>query len=160
MVFIGTTHSSETYVLDANGQNTALVNRKADNSLIDTYSYTYDAANNQTSKTDSKGTTTFEYDKLNRISTVTEPSGIKTVYAFDKAGNRTSEKKIVGEAMTQETLYKYDASNRLLTTETKSQVLGTNDKVTYTYDGNGNMFSQKTTSIKPAEIGGQATFVL
>lgn len=137
-----------------------LVNRKADGTLIDAYSYTYDAANHQKSKTDAKGTTTFTYDKVGRISTITEPNSTKTIYAYDKAGNRLIEWKYVSGALIEETKYKYDTSNRLLTTDTKSQVAGSSNQVSYTYDANGNMLSKRTSVIKPFENGNQPIFIL
>ncbi|MBP9985135.1 MAG: RHS repeat-associated core domain-containing protein, partial [Prevotella sp.] len=152
--------SNETYEYDENNLNIALVNRKADGTLIEAYSYTYDAANHQTSKTDAKGTTTFTYDKVGRISTITEPNSTKTVYAYDKAGNRLTEWKYVSGTLIEETKYKYDTTNHLLSTETKSQVAGSSNQVSYTYDANGNMLSKKTSVIKPFESGNQPIFIL
>jgi YD repeat-containing protein len=63
-----------------------LTNEKADTTEIDSYTYTYDNANNRISVVDSKGTTYYTYDSLNRLISVTEPSGKVTAYAFDKAG--------------------------------------------------------------------------
>ncbi|WP_133051135.1 RHS repeat domain-containing protein, partial [Ruminiclostridium hungatei] len=60
------------------------MNKKADGSSIDSYSYTYDGAHNQISKTDTKGATNYEYDSLNRLEKVTEPNGRTTSYTFDK----------------------------------------------------------------------------
>ncbi|WP_035381784.1 RHS repeat domain-containing protein, partial [Fervidicella metallireducens] len=57
-----------------------LVNKKSDGTVFESYSYTYDGAHNQTSKVDKKGTTIYTYDKLNRLETVTEPSGKVTSY--------------------------------------------------------------------------------
>lgn len=152
--------SKEVYSYNQIGQNTTLMNLRADGTIIDQYSYTYDAAGNQTSKTDSKGTTTFVYDKLNRLSEVQEPSGLKTVYTYDKAGNRIREHKNSGEAVLQDTHYTYDANNRLTQTETRAFATDATVKTFYTYDAVGNMISQSKTTIQPAAIGGQAMFVL
>ncbi len=152
--------SKEVYAYNKIGQNISLINLKADGTVIDTYSYTYDAAGNQTTKTDAKGTTTFTYDKLNRLAEVTEPSGIKTTYSFDKAGNRLSEKKYAGASLLQDTSYSYDIANRLTQTETKMNTTSETEKSLYSYDAAGNMISQSKTTIKLAAIGGQATFVL
>jgi len=61
-----------------------LTNKKADGSTMDSYTYTYDAAHNQLTKNEvingvTKGTTTYTYDSLNRLETVTEPSGKVTI---------------------------------------------------------------------------------
>jgi YD repeat-containing protein len=48
----------ETYVMDKNNRLLMLTNLRPDGSVISKYSYTYDDAGRQTSKTDSFGTTT------------------------------------------------------------------------------------------------------
>ena len=73
-----------------------LTNKDADGTILDVYTYTYDEANNQTSKHEvingvDKGTTSYIYDRLNRLLTVTEPSGRETGYTYDMSGNRTME---------------------------------------------------------------------
>ena len=83
--------AKEEYTYYGDGLNKTLVNKKADGSSLDSYSYTYDGAHNQTSKTDAKGVTSYEYDSLNRLEKVTEPNGRTTSYTFDKAGNRLTE---------------------------------------------------------------------
>jgi len=61
----------------------ALTNKKADGTVLDIYTYTYDSANNQKTKYEViggviKGTTTYAYDNLNRLETIIEPSGRQT----------------------------------------------------------------------------------
>lgn len=131
--------SKELYTYNKIGQNTSLVNLKADGTVIDTYSYTYDAAGNQSTKTDAKGITTFTYDKLNRLAEITEPSGIKTTYSYDKAGNRQGEKKYAGASLLQDTSYTYDLANRLTQTETKMSTTSETEKTLYSYDAAGNL---------------------
>nr|WP_242834983.1 hypothetical protein [Ruminiclostridium cellobioparum] len=46
--------AKEEYTYYKDGLNKTLVNKKADRSVTDSYSYTYDGAHNQTSKTDLK----------------------------------------------------------------------------------------------------------
>ena len=124
----------------------------AGNTIIDSYSYTYDAAHNQTSKTDAKGVTSYTYDVLNRLETVTEPSGTleapsttTTAYTYDAAGNRETETITKGTQITVNT-YIYNEQNRLTRVETK--VNGTLITTTeYAYDYNGN---QLTTTVNGA----------
>jgi len=121
--------------------------------ILDNYSYVYDAAGNQTSKTEvvqgvNKGTTTYTYDALNRLKIVTEPGGKLTEYSFDPSGNRIAEKVTEGSAMTM-TAYAYNEQNRLLsTTEVKP---AETQVVKYTYDNNGNMTLKATEITKKVD---------
>ena len=133
---------------------------------MDEYSYTYDAAHNQTSKTETingtlKGTTNYTYDSLNRLTEITEPkkttetSGKLTKYTYDAAGNRETEQITTSTAAgTQVTLntYKYNEQNRLLST-TEETGDGTKKTTTYSYDPNGNMTKksfEQTRQIDPS----------
>lgn len=146
--------SKEEYTYYQNNLNKTLTNKKADGTVIDTYSYTYDEANNQTSKTDGKGLTTYTYDSLNRLESVTETNGKITRYTFDKAGNRLTEAVTI-DGNTGVTIYTYNEQNRLMSTMTIDA--GTTQKVTYTYDNNGNMTSSATATVKTATEGAQAS---
>jgi RHS repeat-associated protein len=88
------------------------------------------------SKLDAKGTTSYTYDKLNRLLTVIEPSGKVTSYTFDASGNRSTETVTVGSD-TIVTTYTYDGQNRLTGTLTTANGQMAR-AVTYTYDNNGN----------------------
>ncbi len=146
----------EDYTYDKDGLNKTLVNRKADGTVIDAYSYTYDGAHNQTEKTDGKGATLYTYDSLNRLETVKEPNGKLTSYTFDKAGNRLTETVTLG-GNTTSTTYAYNEQNRLVSTIT-STGNGVTEKVTYQYDNNGNMVSQSKTTAEPQTQGVQGSF--
>jgi len=156
----------EEYEYFKNNLLKTLTNKKIDGTVLESYTYTYDGAHNQTSKTDGKGTTSYTYDKLNRLEKVTEPSGKTTEYTFDAAGNRESE--IVTEgAKTTTTEYIYNLQNRLLST-LKADTDGKKEKTLYTYDSNGNMTKKATESTREIDpvnpptakfwmyIGGQA----
>jgi len=82
--------SREDYIYTGDNLLDTLTNTKADGAVIDSYTYSYDAADNMVSKTDARGTTTYTYDRLNRLVSVTEPSGQTTSYTFDASGNRKS----------------------------------------------------------------------
>ncbi|KUO70373.1 MAG: hypothetical protein APF77_03395, partial [Clostridia bacterium BRH_c25] len=140
--------SREAYTYYNDNLLKTLVNTKGDGTVLDTYSYTYDAAHNQTTKTDSKGTTRYEYDGLNRLSKVTEPSGKTTSYIFDKAGNRIQETVIENNISTT-TVYSYNEQNRLTDTITRSGFV--TEKVKYEYDNNGNTLVKVKETTKPVD---------
>jgi len=126
-----------------------LINRRPDGTVMDSYTYAYDAAHNQISKTETingvlKGTTTYSYDSLNRLLVVTEPTNRKTTYAYDKAGNRYSETIVAGLRTTIKT-YTYNEQNRL--TGIQEKVSGVTQKGwAYGYDNNGNLLSTTETA--------------
>jgi RHS repeat-associated protein len=118
-----------------------LTNKYADGTVMDVYTYTYDEANNQTSKHEvingiDKGTTSYIYDRLNRLLTVTEPNGRETGYTYDMAGNRTMELISSGNE-TISNIYSYNEQNRLvyITTRVDSEIAEITE---YSYDHNGN----------------------
>ena len=128
--------SREDYTYYKNNLLWTLTNKKADGTLIDTYTYTYDDAYNQTSKVDAKGKTDYTYDALNRLDTVTEPNGRKTAYTYDRAGNRETETITEGSKTTVNT-YAYNEQNRLLSVITRENGATVNT-VIFDYDNNGN----------------------
>ncbi len=119
-------------------------------SLMDTYSYTYDDAHNQLSKSEvingtNYGTTNYTYDKLNRLTKVAEPGGKITEYTYDKAGNRETETVASGSTRTL-TTYTYNEQNRLTSTVSQENDVRTTTK--YGYDNNGNLTSKLASQIK------------
>ena len=79
----------EEYTFDKNNRLLTLTNRSADGSEISRYSYTYDLAGREITKTDSYGTSTYSYDGAGRVIKAEMP-GKTSIYAYDKAGNRVS----------------------------------------------------------------------
>lgn len=125
-----------------------LVNQKADGTIIDSYSYKYDAAHNQIEKQDKKGMTNYDYDSLNRLEKVTEPDGKITEYIFDMAGNRIQE-TITQGAETIATTYEYNEQNRLTNTITRNGAVTETTK--YEYDPNGNTMTKTVETTKPVD---------
>ncbi len=134
--------SREDYTYYPNGRLWTLKNKKADGTILDEYVYEYDAAGNQTKKTDSKGITRYTYDMLNRLETVTEPDGTVTSYTFDRSGNRATEIVVKANDRRVNT-YTYNEQNRLTTVTTKLNGVSTTT-TEYVYDNNGN---QLTTAV-------------
>lgn len=127
---------------------TELINRKPDGTVMDTYTYAYDAAHNQTSKTEivnsvTIGTTSYTYDVQNRLFTVTEPGGMVISYSYDDAGNRYAETVISGTD-TRVITYTYNDQNRLtvLGEQLNSE---TQQTTAYGYDDNGNLLTATRT---------------
>jgi len=127
--------AGEYYTYYDNGLLWTLTNEDDEEQEIDSYIYTYDNANNRTS-------VSYTYDSLNRLESVTEPSGKETEYTFDKAGNRLTETITIGEDSIA-TTYTYDERNRLLKTQTNTSN-GDTSRTVFDYDDNGNMVSRST----------------
>lgn len=149
--------SREDYTYYRDNLVKTLVNKKSDGSIIDSYSYTYDAAHNQTAKTDAKGTTTYSYDVLNRLQAVSEPGGKTTGYCYDAAGNRLTE-TVTANGVTTTTTYAYNSQNRLLATTVVTS--GTTEITAYSYDSNGNMTIKTAEVLKPKVEGKSVSFTV
>ncbi len=134
--------TTESYTYDKVNRVSTLINARGNGTVISSFSYTYDAAGNQLSKKESKGTTTYTYDGNNRLSTVAEPEGKKISFTYDAAGNRRSEDVAVG-ILTSAAIYTYDKCNRLVTTVSSD---GTDTR--YLYDQNGNLVSKSAGKIE------------
>ncbi len=96
--------------------------------------YTYDGADNLTSRVTPKGETIrFEYDAVNQLLKKTLPGSQVTRYTYDTGGNLTG----VTDPDSTVTMT-YDPANRLLTTSTVGSSHQPAATLTYTYDKNGN----------------------
>jgi RHS repeat-associated protein len=135
---------SEEYTYYKDNQLRTLVNKTANGTVIESYSYNYDNAHNMLSKTDNKGTTSYTYDELNRLKTVTEPSGKVTIYTYTSAGNRNTETVVEGSNTTVK-VYTYDSLNRLLSIIVSLNTV-TVENTAYTYDNNGNQLTSRVDS--------------
>ncbi len=106
-----------------------------------TTAYTYDAASNRTGFTDPEGgSTTYAYDTLNRLQTLTPPSAFTTGnfgFSYDTLSRRTQ----MTRPNNVTTNYAYDDLSRL--TSVLHQLSGsTIDGATYTVDNAGNRTSK------------------
>ncbi|WP_432663363.1 S8 family serine peptidase [Wukongibacter baidiensis] len=155
------------YEYDGMNNLTKLTNVLPGNVISSEFSYTYDGVGNQLTKVDANGTTSYNYDKLDRLETVSEPDGNQVTYTFDDNGN-IKTKDLVHPAnytytfkqggaiqemngITSHTIsYDNDASNKLTSvTETidntgavSSQYVGTASiTVDLDYDENGNLIT-------------------
>jgi RHS repeat-associated protein len=142
--------NTEEYLYYENSELMSLVNKRADNTIIDEYSYEIDGANNRIKKTDARGETDYYYDTLNRLETVSEPIGRTTTYVYDKAGNREQETVNYG-ALSSQTVYSYDELNRL--TSTNKTQNGTIESTDYLYDNCGNMVKKNVITKTPDSEG-------
>jgi RHS repeat-associated protein len=160
---------TEEYTYDKNNRLKTLINKKPDGSAISSYTYTYDMAGNQKSKTDSYGTTNYTYDEDGRIQEVQMP-GKTTVYAYDAAGNRISLNETYtsdqGSGYTDQASgselkyrvkrseYVYSDTNTLLKLVENMKDSSGNEvlqkTIKYWYDYNGNQIYQSSEFESPA----------
>ena len=82
--------------------------------LLADYHYSYDKNGNRTQKDSLRGSTTYQYDSLNRLVKVQYPKGMEA-FTYDKADNRI--RRLTEK---QEELYKYDVCNRLVEKQTRT----------------------------------------
>ncbi|GIO14791.1 hypothetical protein J19TS2_43460 [Cohnella xylanilytica] len=158
----------ENYTFDRNNRLLVLKNVKPDGTLLSSYTYTYDAAGKQSSKTDSYGKTSYVYDDNGRIVKVEAP-GKTTVYSYDKSGNRQTLNETYTSAqpsgfkdpsngkevafIVKKSEYVYSGANLLqrlverMLDESGQELL---EKTTdYLYDDNGNELRQQISYIRP-----------
>ncbi|MTI48638.1 MAG: RHS repeat protein, partial [Firmicutes bacterium] len=109
-----------------------------DNSQSPILIYSYDTIGNIKTVTDKKGNKTeYEYDKLNRLKTVTFDSN-KTTYHYDENGNRDWIDYPGGIKES----YEYDKNNKLITITNTAPSGNTISKYKYTYDLAGRQISK------------------
>ncbi|HEX9059397.1 MAG TPA: RHS repeat domain-containing protein [Clostridia bacterium] len=90
-----------------------LYNKKG-STVLSSYEYTYYLNGKQASKTDTTGITTYAYDGLGRLVTVSEPGSVTTAYQYDDYNNR-NKMVVTGGTSPCAITYGYDSLNRLKT---------------------------------------------
>ena len=108
------------YSYDAADRQTTITDYVSGGSALATYVYSYDKANRVTTMVDAEGTYTYTYDNANELTNVDKGGTQVESYAYDANGNRTG------------TGYSTTVMNETLTSP---------GVVTYTYDSAGNMIS-------------------
>ena len=81
--------------------------------LLADYHYSYDGNGNRIRKEGLTGSTSYQYDSLNRLVKVQYPKGLEE-FTYDKADNRI--RRLTEK---EEELYKYDVCNRLVEKQTR-----------------------------------------
>jgi YD repeat-containing protein len=99
--------------------------------------YTYDLNGNRTSMIDPTGRTTYAYDALNQLTSITNNKGQVTSFTYDALGRRTSMTHANGGI----TSYTYDAVSQLLGLAHQLATTTINS-FAYTYDKVGNRKSK------------------
>ncbi|MBN1508617.1 MAG: RHS repeat protein [Sedimentisphaerales bacterium] len=135
------------YGYDADGRLVAVEHRDGSDALIARYDYTLNSIGNRTKvvETTAAGsrTTTYAYDVLDRLRSVSYPDGRTVDYEYDSFGNRTKMTETRGGTTTV-TEYSYDVDSRLLSTK----VDGVEDE-RFNYDANGNLV--KRVGVRPGD---------
>ena len=93
--------------------------------------YTYDPVGNRTSRTDSSGKTTYDYNSRDQLLATHTPGGGGTTYTYDADGNLQTS--TTGGVVTT---YGYDVDDNLT-----SVTVGSTVAASYTYDADGNRAS-------------------
>ena len=135
-----TSSSPETFELNnAKSETCPELCRTIENPKLDDLDpiYTYDLNGNRTSMIDPTGLTTYIYDALNRLTSMTNNKGQTTIYTYDALGRRTSMTHANGVV----TNYTYDAASQLLSIAHQLGATPLNS-FNYTYDKVGNRNSK------------------
>jgi RHS repeat-associated protein len=133
------------YEYDRADRLTSVVVRR-DALVLASYEYTYDANGNRLTQVETNGgapePTSYTYDALNRLETVSYPDGTSAAYEYDAVGNRTREvlRSSLGAIVSDKTAA-FDAINRL---SSITDPVDPSLNAALTYDRNGNLLAKTT----------------
>ncbi|MBH5320946.1 RHS repeat-associated core domain-containing protein [Paenibacillus sp. GSMTC-2017] len=99
---------------------------------MNSFEYSYDLANNITSRNENNYATNFTYTPLNQLKTSSE---FDETYTYDSRYNRATVAS-TRELPVQEAQYEYDKKNQL------TRVSGTHNPITYSYTGEGLLYER------------------
>jgi RHS repeat-associated protein len=125
-----------TYTYDPASQVTNILHQiVASATQINKADYLYNGVGNRTSLTDRRGSQTFGYDQLDRLTSASHPMlATPQSFAYDPVGNRTTNNSTVnaGNQLTADAThsYQYDDNGNL----TRKTLLATGNYTQYTYD--------------------------
>ena len=132
----------EDFAYDIRDRLTGVTLKKADQTLLRSQTYGYDAASNVVNHTIDGITTAYGYDNINQLTSEIQGANAVT-YTFDANGNRLTR---TGSGPTF--VYSYDAGDKLTV---RKAVVGSIEYVydTFAYDGIGRMTSRTAGSYYP-----------
>lgn len=142
---------SSTMQYNAANQLSSYQNKKADNSILNSFDYTFDSNGNITQIKTSKGNITYAYDSLNQLTKETLENVNIYNYKYDAVGNRLSKERITSSGTTVNN-YTYNAANELVSVNGQSYVYDKNGNLVddgidlYEWDANNNLISIKAKS--------------
>jgi RHS repeat-associated protein len=99
---------------------------------------TYNSRDLLAKQEDGRGTLKYEYDKLGRMTSLTDPQGKALSFAFDPEGDLTEVKRPSGVTTTNV----YNEAGRLAETTSKDEGASTLEALKYAYDAAGNVTSR------------------
>ena len=147
-----------THGYDKADRLTSLTNAKG-GATVSRYAYTYDPNGNRLSQVEENGglteTTTYTYDGLDRLATVTYPTdanyanGRVVSYGYDAVGNRAREtERTTAGAILADKQGVFDNLNRLTSL---ADLVSPANSTTFTWDANGNQLTKTVGSGQPTE---------
>jgi len=105
-----------TYSYDALDRTTQVLTDGAtscDHAAGTCVTYDYDAEGNLTRRVDALGTTTFDYDRLNRQTRQNTPDGVQVAYSYTLDGKIATMEQTVPGQPADVTTYSYDNANQI-----------------------------------------------
>src|SRR3989338_4682491 len=120
------------YTYDDANQLLSLINKKADGTIISSFTYNYDNVGNRLTMTTTQGAYSYNYDDNYQLKTVTYPDLSTSTYNYDAVGNRTT----VVQGLSPQGTVPYTTNNLNQYTQVGA--------ATYTYDLNGNLTQDGT----------------